>query len=706
MATNESIETVQENNAGTQTVVDEDEFVIEEVGTDSDDQAADKDTGLIEPRKDMIFRSENDAVAFYRRYAQKKGFIITRRSSKIEDEKVRYFTLACSRQGKAQYNPKNKWKPKTSSRVQCPAKINFCIHDPDNKFRVTSLTLEHNHDLCPSEKKIIVSQKKPDQGAKRNRRASNGRSEVRANKKLSSTRVQAGDYGNHQFGDSECVNSSKEERRHKLGPGDVHVLYRYFFHMQSKNPNFSYVMDFDEDSQLRNDAAEKVFPETCHRWCLWNIMKKISKRICALSEFENIKINLSNVVYESLTKSDFDKGWLEMIGKFGLQNNEFLTGLYLNRQKWVPAHMKDTFWAGMCSTQECECDNAFIDVYVKSGMTLNQFLEQYNNALRNMVEKENNADLKSFQEVTPCITHYDIEKQFQLVYTNKKFEEFQEQVVQDVKIGGQQLSVDFTVWFKGDECDVRSNIPANVPSNLPASIPGNLPANIPTNLPTSIPSNLPPPALPAGIPENISTIIPATIPANLPATVPTNLPATVPPQTVATAPPNVLGTLPATIPPEMMAKLPADIPPEMLANIQASGGTLPTNVPPEVLAELPAMQGQLPVNVPPEVLAKLAASAKQHQPTGAENATPASGGGGIPLEVMADLAATAKQQPGAAAGLPVELPKMPDFSGLASISFPPMPSGPKLPEMPQNISMFGYEVPIPKFINKMVDGQQ
>ncbi|GJN10309.1 hypothetical protein PR202_ga28392 [Eleusine coracana subsp. coracana] len=279
---------VQENNADTQTVVDEDEFVIEEVGTDSDDQAADKGAGLIEPRKDMIFHSENDAVAFYRRYAQKKGFTITRRSSKIEDEKVRYFTLACSRQGKAQYNPKNKWKPKTSSRVQCPAKINFCIHDPDNKFRVTSLTLEHNHDLCPTEKKIIVSQKKPDQGAKRNRRASNGRSEVHANKKLSSTPVQTrslvllGDYGNHQFGDND--------------------------------------------------------------------------------------------------------------------------------------------------TQECECDNAFIDVYVKSGITLNQFLEHYNNVLRDMVEKENDADLKSCQEMTPCITHYDIEKRFQLVYTNKKFEEFQEQV--------------------------------------------------------------------------------------------------------------------------------------------------------------------------------------------------------------------------------------------------------------------------------------
>jgi zinc finger SWIM domain-containing protein 3 len=79
--------------------------------------------------------------------------------------------------------------------------------------------------------------------------------------------------------------------------------------------------------------------------------------------------------------------------------------------------------------------------------------------------------------VASCITYYDIEKQFQLVYTNKKFEEFQEQlkgkiycypkvvkhegtsytfnVAQDVKIREQQLTLDFCVWFNGDGCDVK-----------------------------------------------------------------------------------------------------------------------------------------------------------------------------------------------------------------------------------------------------------
>jgi hypothetical protein len=47
---------------------------------------------------------------------------------------------------------------------------------------------------------------------------------------------------------------------------------------------------------------------------------------------------------------------------------------------------------------------------------------------------------------------------------------------------------------------------------------------------------------------------------------------------------------------------------------------------------------------------------------------------------------------------------MPDLSGLANISFPAMPSEPRMPQLPPDFSLYGYEVPIPKFITKMVDG--
>mgnify|MGYP005796050961 FL=1 len=90
--------------------------------------------------------------------------------------------------------------------------------------------------------------------------------------------------------------------------------------------------------------------------------------------------------------------------------------------------MKDAFWAGMSTTQRSESMNAFFDGYVNAKTTLKHFVSQYENALRDKVEKENIADFNSFNSTIPCITHFDIEKQFQSIYTNSKFKEFQEEL--------------------------------------------------------------------------------------------------------------------------------------------------------------------------------------------------------------------------------------------------------------------------------------
>jgi len=157
-------------------------------------------------------------------------------------------------------------------------------------------------------------------------------------------------------------------------------------------------------------------------------MKKVPEKLGRYPENDDISVTLSSVVYDSLNKDDFDKGWMNMTSQFGLHDNEWLAGLYDNRYLWVPAYVKDTFWAEMSSTQRSESVNAFFDGYVNSTTTLKQFVEQYDNALRDKVEKENKSDCKSFQEVIPCITHYEFEKQFQAAYTNAKFKEFQDEL--------------------------------------------------------------------------------------------------------------------------------------------------------------------------------------------------------------------------------------------------------------------------------------
>uniref|UniRef100_A0A8I6YBD9 Protein FAR1-RELATED SEQUENCE n=1 Tax=Hordeum vulgare subsp. vulgare TaxID=112509 RepID=A0A8I6YBD9_HORVV len=500
-------EAVEQNNA--------EDFILEEIGDCLDDQQGEASL-MLEPKRGVMFDSEDDAVTFYKGYAKKKGFGILRRTTRHDDDnKLRYFTLACSRQGKAQYSSNNSFKPNPSTRMQCPCKINFSRRG--EKFCITSFILDHNHPTSPSKSRFLRCHKKLDLDAKR-RLELNDQAGIRTNKNFGSLVIQAGGYDKLEFGEKECRNYLHETRRLKLGAGDAHAVYQYFLRMQSKDPNFFHLMDVAEDGRLRNvfwadarsraayesysdvitfdttyltnkysmpfapfvgvnhhgesvllgcgllsnedtdtfiwlfnswlccmsnkapnaiitdqckamqNAIEEVFPYARHRWCIWHIMKKIPEKLSGYEKYENIKYTLSNVVYDSLTKHAFDEGWVKMINKYDLQDNDWLDGLYSERYRWAPAYVKDTFWAGMSSTQRSESVNAFFDGYVHARTTLKQFVEQYENALRDKVEKENKADSKSVQEVIPCITHYDFERQFQAAYTNAKFQEFQEQL--------------------------------------------------------------------------------------------------------------------------------------------------------------------------------------------------------------------------------------------------------------------------------------
>ncbi|CAL9001341.1 unnamed protein product [Prunus brigantina] len=179
----------------------------------------------------------------------------------------------------------------------------------------------------------------------------------------------------------------------------------------------------DQDKAMKN-AIAKVFPKTRHRLCLWHIMKKVPEKLKSYKKYESIRLSLDNIVYDSLTRYEFEERWVEMIAKYGLHNNDWLNSIYEERHHWVPIFVKNNFWAGMSTTQRSESMNAFFDGYVNSKTTLKQFLEQYENALRTKVEKEKHEDSKTFTESFNCATEYDMEKQAQDVYTAFKFREF------------------------------------------------------------------------------------------------------------------------------------------------------------------------------------------------------------------------------------------------------------------------------------------
>ncbi|KAL8529640.1 hypothetical protein ACS0TY_006901 [Phlomoides rotata] len=134
------------------------------------------------------------------------------------------------------------------------------------------------------------------------------------------------------------------------------------------------------------------------------------------------------MVYDSLTIQIFETKWAEFLEKFGLQNNEWLRDLYNERQKWVPVYLHHTFWTRMISTHRSEGMHAYFDEFVHSRSTLKQFMEQYDIAIGNKIQKEFVADFQSKNKIITCITHFPWEKQFQKVYTNSIFGLVQDQI--------------------------------------------------------------------------------------------------------------------------------------------------------------------------------------------------------------------------------------------------------------------------------------
>jgi len=115
---------------------------------------------------------------------------------------------------------------------------------------------------------------------------------------------------------------------------------------------------------------------------------------------------------------------------------------------------------------------------VHSQTTLEEFVDQFDNALRIKVESEKKADFDSFNCTIPCLSLLSLEKQFQDVYTNAKFKEVHDQfgkviycnnkvlrsegamstygVIEYVVIFGNQVEKIFGVDFNEDELEVNS----------------------------------------------------------------------------------------------------------------------------------------------------------------------------------------------------------------------------------------------------------
>jgi hypothetical protein len=187
-------------------------------------------------------------------------------------------------------------------------------------------------------------------------------------------------------------------------------------------------------------AFSEVFPNTRHRYNLWHIMKELPEMSGRVEDKEAVSVRMKKVVYDTITSADFEREWVEMINQYNLHDNQWLTTLFEERAKWVPAYVKDTFWAGISTVRRSERLEAFFDGYITPETTIKTFIEQFDTAMKLRSDREAYDDFRSFQQRPQVLSGLLFEEQFANVYTINMFQKFQDQLKQLMNVNCTEVS--------------------------------------------------------------------------------------------------------------------------------------------------------------------------------------------------------------------------------------------------------------------------
>ncbi|XP_039122320.1 protein FAR1-RELATED SEQUENCE 6-like [Dioscorea cayenensis subsp. rotundata] len=176
------------------------------------------------------------------------------------------------------------------------------------------------------------------------------------------------------------------------------------------------------------DAVSHVFPDVRHRICLWQILRKIPEKLRNFPEHQAVKDALKKVVCDSLTVEEFECEWKKNIEYYGLEGSDWFRLIYDIRHSWVPAFLKDSFWAGMSVTNRTESMGAFFEGLVHKESPFKQFICKYEAALLAKYEKEAQADSESLNKSRHLISKFYMEEQISKQYTLNLFKKFQDEL--------------------------------------------------------------------------------------------------------------------------------------------------------------------------------------------------------------------------------------------------------------------------------------
>ncbi|XP_074378430.1 protein FAR1-RELATED SEQUENCE 5-like [Apium graveolens] len=117
----------------------------------------------------------------------------------------------------------------------------------------------------------------------------------------------------------------------------------------------------DQDFALGNVIVEVMpMPQTKQTYCTWHISSKFPEKLSYLyTNYPEFKTEFNAYVYKSLTPTEFEGKWEQLVEKYDLEDHDWLNDMYAIKTQWIGAYTKQHFSAGMTTTSRSEYTNSF-----------------------------------------------------------------------------------------------------------------------------------------------------------------------------------------------------------------------------------------------------------------------------------------------------------------------------------------------------------
>ncbi|KAM0924887.1 hypothetical protein ACQ4PT_004771 [Festuca glaucescens] len=179
----------------------------------------------------------------------------------------------------------------------------------------------------------------------------------------------------------------------------------------------------DRSTSVR-DAVASAWPGTVHRFSLLHLYQNATKLLRDTFQCsETFAHDFSRSLYNYEEEVEFLSSWEILLEKYNLKDNEWLSKLYEDRERWALPYGRDIFCADIAGTLRSDNTDAILTDILKTEIHLPYFFNRYDRFLEEKRLAEQQADYLAVQ-MTQRVAPLRLLWQAANAYTPTLFEMF------------------------------------------------------------------------------------------------------------------------------------------------------------------------------------------------------------------------------------------------------------------------------------------